>query len=80
MKLERTMTTAQVADLLGISRAAILTYASKEQEPLPSIKVGTHYRFFPSDIIRYFKIPSDKLIPQTAVPQAVVTTNHDQEI
>ena len=78
MKLERTMTTSQVADALGISRAAILVHANKTENPLPSIKVGAHYRFFPSDIIKYFKIPKDKLITSPPVQQE--NFNPDQEI
>lgn len=77
MKLERPMTTTQVAELLGISRAAVILYAGRVENPLPSIRVGKHYRFFPSDVIEFFKIPKDKLLLSTP---AVSTTDATQEI
>jgi excisionase family DNA binding protein len=59
------MTTAQVAKVLGVSRATILGVARREVDPLPSIKIGTHYRFFWSDVVRFFNIPADKLVSNT---------------
>ena len=61
MITERPMSTAQVAEALGVSRATILGMAQKEVNPLPSIKVGAHYRFFWSDVVKHFGIPADKL-------------------
>lgn len=65
MITERPMTTAQVAKVLGVSRATILGVARREVDPLPSIKIGTHYRFFWSDVVRFFNIPADKLVSTT---------------
>jgi excisionase family DNA binding protein len=65
MITERPMTTAQVARALGVSRATILGVARREVDPLPSIKIGTHYRFFCSDVVRFFSIPADKLVSNT---------------
>lgn len=62
MITERPMSTAQVAKALGVSRATILGMARKEVDPLPSIKVGAHYRFFWSDVVKFFAIPADKLV------------------
>lgn len=69
MLIERPMTTTQVAQSLSISRAAILGYAAREVDPLPSIKIGAHYRFFWSDVVKFFNIPEDKLSnPTTQKP------------
>lgn len=62
MKMERPMTTAQVATALGVSRGTILKVAALDENPLPSIKIGKHYRFFWSDVVNYFKLPADKLV------------------
>lgn len=61
MITERPMSTAQVAKVLGVSRSTILGLARREVSPLPSIKIGAHYRFFWSDVARFFEIPADKL-------------------
>lgn len=68
MITERPMTTAQVAKALGVSRATILGMARKEVEPLPSIKIGTHYRFFWSDVAKFFGIPADKQLNLASNP------------
>lgn len=62
MITERPMSTAAVAQALGISRATILGLARRAENPLPSIKVGAHYRFFMSDVVKFFNIPADKLV------------------
>lgn len=78
MITERPMTTAQVAKALGVSRATILAMAHKEVEPLPFIKVGTHYRFFWSDVAKYFNIPADKQVGFTHNPIKNFTENHHE--
>jgi len=65
MITERPMSTAAVANALGISRSTILNLARQEENPLPSIKIGAHYRFFMSDVLKYFNIPADKLTSNT---------------
>jgi excisionase family DNA binding protein len=62
MKMERPMTTAQVASALGVSRATILKVATRDADPLPSIKIGKHYRFFWSDVVKFYNLPADKLV------------------
>jgi excisionase family DNA binding protein len=69
MIMERPMTTAQVASALGVSRATILKVATQDVDPLPSIKIGAHYRFFWSDVIKFYNLPADKLVAST--PQSV---------
>jgi excisionase family DNA binding protein len=62
MIIERPMSTAQVAKTIGVSRATILTMARRAVDPLPSMKVGAHYRFFWSDVVKFFAIPADKVV------------------
>jgi len=65
--LERPMTTTQVTDALNISRSTLLNLATREENPLPSIKIGAHYRFFWSDIVIFFNIPERKVVPSKPV-------------
>lgn len=74
---ERPMSTAQVATALGVSRATILTMARNEEKPLPSIRIGSHYRFFWSDVVKYFGIPDDKLVTSTSQPNSVKESNDE---
>ena len=62
MIIERPMSTAQVAKTIGVSRATILTMARRGVDPLASLKVGAHYRFFWSDVVKFFAIPADKVV------------------
>jgi len=78
MITERPMTTAQVAKALGVSRATILSVARREVEPLPSIKIGTHYRFFWSDVTKFFGIPADKYQQVVQNPIKDFTENHHE--
>ena len=78
MITERPMTTAQVAKALGVSRATILGAARREVDPLPSIKIGAHYRFFWSDVAKYFGIPADKQVGFTHNPIKNFTENHHE--
>lgn len=66
--LERPITTAQVANMMNISKTTVVNLASKKENPLPSIRVGKHYRFFLSDIKRYFNISDDKLVESKPQP------------
>jgi len=71
MMLERPMTTAQVAQVMNISKATVVNLAKKESNPLPSIRIGTHYRFFLSDVKTYFGISDDKLVESNPQPIGV---------
>ena len=77
MMLERPMSTAQVAKTLGVSRATILNLARKEEDPLPSMKVGTHYRFFWSDVVKFFAIPADKVVDSNPQLDNVKESNYE---
>jgi excisionase family DNA binding protein len=50
---EPLMTAEQVADLLAIPRSSVYEYARRPNEPLPSIRVGRHRRFYRTDIERW---------------------------
>jgi excisionase family DNA binding protein len=87
MITERPISTAQVAQILGVSRSTILGLARQQENPLPSIKIGAHYRFFWSDVAKFFNIPADK--QGNAEPKAVqevpvvsqdINDDYDQEI
>lgn len=86
MITERPMSTARVAEVLGVSRSTILGLARREDNPLPSIKIGAHYRFFWSDVATFFNIPADKQegaqAPEKATPEVSEDFNddYDQEI
>lgn len=77
MMNERPMSTAQVASALGVSRATILNMVRKEAHPLPSIRIGSHYRFFWSDVTKYFGIPADKLVDSNPQPNSVKESNDE---
>lgn len=90
MITERPISTAQVAQILGVSRSTILGLARQKENALPSIKIGAHYRFFWSDVAKFFNIPADKHSEaksaepkvEKAAPAVVEDTNddYDQEI
>lgn len=69
--LERPMTTTQVAHAMNISKTTVANLAKKAENPLPSIRIGKHYRFFLSDVRKYFGIPADKLVESTPQPTGV---------
>lgn len=60
MNLERPVTAKYIADLLGVTTPTVLSLAVKIDNPLPHIKIGTRYRFFMSDVVKYFNLPADK--------------------
>jgi excisionase family DNA binding protein len=47
---EPLLTAAQVAGLLAVPRSSVYEYARRLEEPLPSIAVGRHRRFYRSDV------------------------------
>jgi excisionase family DNA binding protein len=77
MITERPISTAQVAKILGVSRSTILGLARRQDNPLPSIKIGAHYRFFWSDVAEFFNIPATK---QTEAAPTSNLVTEDQEI
>ena len=88
MITERPISTAQVATILGVSRSTILGLARRDESPLPSIKIGAHYRFFWSDVAKFFNIPEDKqgtattAVSKEAAPVVFedINDDYDQEI
>lgn len=61
LSLERPVTARTVADLLGVSTTTVLNLANRAENPLPHIKIGTRYRFYMSDVAKYFNLPADKI-------------------
>ncbi|QEC47300.1 helix-turn-helix domain-containing protein [Baekduia soli] len=47
---EPLLTADQVADLLAVPRSSVYEYARRAHNPLPSIGVGRHRRFYRSDV------------------------------
>jgi excisionase family DNA binding protein len=47
---EPLLTAAQVAELLAVPRSSVYEYARRQTNPLPSIGVGRHRRFYRSDV------------------------------
>ena len=47
---EPLLTAHQVAALLAIPRSSVYEYARRQTDPLPSITVGRHRRFYRSDV------------------------------
>ena len=81
MILERPMTAKGVADALGISKATVLNCAHSKTKPLAHIRIGNRYRFFWSDIVKYFDIPADKVVSSatqpTGTPPASIGVLHE---
>jgi excisionase family DNA binding protein len=46
-------TADQVAGLLGVPRSSIYEYARRRRDPLPSIEIGRHRRFYRADLERW---------------------------
>jgi excisionase family DNA binding protein len=53
---EPLLTAEQVADLLAIPRSSVYEYARRHNEPLPSIRVGRHRRFYRAEIERWLAL------------------------
>jgi len=67
----------EVAHMLGVSRQTILRQAKSKKSPIPCIVVGNNYRFFMSDILKYFSIdPSKVVIPDTADASRQLVNSH----
>jgi len=47
---EPLLTASDVAQLLAIPRSTVYEYARRRQQPLPSIEVGRHRRFYRTDV------------------------------
>jgi excisionase family DNA binding protein len=47
---EPLLTAAEVAQLLAVPRSSVYEYARATRQPLPSIVVGRHRRFYRSDV------------------------------
>jgi excisionase family DNA binding protein len=47
---EPLLTADQVAGLLNVPRSSIYEYARREHQPLPSIGIGRHRRFYRFDL------------------------------
>jgi excisionase family DNA binding protein len=50
---EALLTAADLARLLAIPRSSVYEYARRPSNPLPSIGVGRHRRFYRSDVERW---------------------------
>jgi excisionase family DNA binding protein len=50
---EPLLTAEQVAALLGVPRSSIYEYARRRRDPLPSIEIGRHRRFYRADLERW---------------------------
>lgn len=64
LNLERPVTAKTVAELLGVSTTTILNMANRAVDPIPHIKIGTRYRFYMTDIAKFFNLPADKIAAQ----------------
>ena len=56
--MENAITVVQLAQLLHISQGTIRNMI-KEEDPtkrIPSVRIGKNYRFFPSEIAKFFSI------------------------
>lgn len=62
--LERPVTANTVANMLGVSTTTVLNMANRAVNPIPHIKIGTRYRFYVSDIAKFFNLPADKVAAQ----------------
>lgn len=79
MILERPMTAKAVSMTLNISQATLLKLAKREENPLPCIRIGSHYRFFWSDIVKFFNITPDKIVHSTPQPTDTQMSNTTTE-
>jgi len=47
---EPLLTAGQIAGLLAVPRSSIYEYARRQHQPLPSVMIGRHRRFYRSDV------------------------------
>jgi excisionase family DNA binding protein len=50
---EPLLTAADVSLLLGIPRSSVHDYAKRPADPLPSVQIGRHRRFYRSELERW---------------------------
>jgi excisionase family DNA binding protein len=50
---EPLLTAADVSALLGVPRSSVYEYARRQRDPLPSLLIGRHRRFYRSEIERW---------------------------
>ena len=50
---EPLLTATDVSLLLGIPRSSVHDYAKRPQDPLPSVQIGRHRRFYRSELERW---------------------------
>jgi excisionase family DNA binding protein len=50
---EPLLTATDVSLLLGIPRASVHVYAKRADDPLPSVQIGRHRRFYRSELERW---------------------------
>jgi excisionase family DNA binding protein len=49
----RLLTASQVAEVLGIPVSSVYDYARRAVNPLPSLAIGRHRRFYQADVERW---------------------------
>ena len=50
---EPLLTAEDIAALLAVPRSSVYEYARRRHDPLPSIAIGRHRRFYRSDVERW---------------------------
>jgi len=50
---EPLLSAAELAALLGVPRSSVCAYARRSVDPLPSVTIGRHRRFYRSEIERW---------------------------
>jgi excisionase family DNA binding protein len=50
---EPLLTATDVSLLLGIPRSSVHEYAKRSEDPLPSVEIGRHRRFYRSELERW---------------------------
>jgi excisionase family DNA binding protein len=65
---EPLLTAGEVAQLLAVPRASVYEYARRLGDPLPSIRVGRHRRFYRSDIAAW--LTQQRSTPSGSRPNA----------
>jgi excisionase family DNA binding protein len=50
---EPLLTADDIAALLAVPRSSVYEYARRRHDPLPSIAIGRHRRFYRSDVERW---------------------------
>lgn len=58
MDFEQPVTPEYAAQFLGISPRTLINLTRKIDNPLPHFRVGRYYRFYMSDVVSYFNVPT----------------------